>query len=137
MERFSTLKMEDGINLSWRNMNTLQVKFLKTCTLAVALNLFATPVFSQWSYPNCTNGSNADFTVTQLIGKFNDPDLLEPSKMDFFSDEQGNVDIYYVQRYGGVKWYDAKKKTVTNIGEIAVETGGEDGLVGLALDPLG
>jgi cytochrome c len=106
--------------------------FPTTCLLMAML---LRPGSAQWTYPNCANAVNADFTVTHVVGKTEDPDIEEPLKMDFQRDELGNVDIYYVQRMGDVKMYEGKSKTVKTLGHISVQSSGEDGLAGLALDP--
>ena len=90
---------------------------------------------AQWTYPNCANAVDKDFTVTQVVGRTNDASIDSPVKMDFQLDAEGNVDIYYVERMGGVKYFNGKAKTVKSIGTIDVKTDNEDGLVGVALDP--
>jgi hypothetical protein len=47
----------------------------------------------------------------------------------------GLVDVYFIEKGGTFKKYDASSKTVAQLGKVTVATGNEDGLVGLALDP--
>jgi cytochrome c len=101
------------------------------------LGAFATGLAqAQFTYPNCPNAVDGDFRIVHLVGKATDPGIEEPMKMDFYKDAEGNVDIYYVQRYGTLQYYSGKTKTVKTLGELpGVPTGNEDGLVGIALDP--
>jgi cytochrome c len=58
-----------------------------------------------------------------------------------FSDGEGNVDIYFVERRGRLRMYDASANAVITLGELPVvwqlSDGGkqDNGLMGLALDP--
>jgi cytochrome c len=91
---------------------------------------------AQFTYPNCDATADKDFTVTTVISRTNSSDIFEPLKMDFQRDADGNTDIYFIERGGKLKLYEAKTKTVRVLGSIpSLETGGEDGLVGFALDP--
>jgi cytochrome c len=102
----------------------------------LAATLSAIPASAQFTYPNCANAMDADFTVTPVITRaLNDGSILEPLKMDFSTQADGTVDVFYIQRKGEVKKFDGKTKAVTLLGTLAVETGNEDGLVGIALDP--
>jgi cytochrome c len=90
---------------------------------------------AQFTYPNCGAIENKDFTVTTVFNRTKDADIFEPLKMDFAMDDEGNVNVFYIERKGALKYYDAKAKTVRKLGTITVESTGEDGLVGFALDP--
>ena len=92
-------------------------------------------VLAQFTYPNCAATADKDFAVTTVVNKTNSSDLYEPLKMDFQMDDQGNVNIFFIERGGALKYFDAKTKAVKVLGTVAVETGNEDGLVGFALDP--
>lgn len=110
-------------------------RFHKALTVGVAL--LAGGAQAQFTYPNCSNAVDGDFQVTTVINReTNDRSILEPLKMDFVKNADGTADIYYIQRLGAIKRYDAKTKTVTQLGLIdSVQTGNEDGVVGFALDP--
>ena len=103
--------------------------------VGLGLGFWAGIAHAQFTYPNCAASANTDFTVSTLISKVNDAELLEPLKMDFDKDDQGNVNIYFIERLGEVKYYDAKTKMVKLLGIVPVQTTNEDGLVGFALDP--
>lgn len=104
--------------------------------LLAGVALLGSMAHGQWTYPNCANATDADFAVTTVVSRaLNDAPILEPLKMDFSMNADGTVDIYYIQRKGELKRYDAKTKAVTRIGLIATVTENEDGLVGMALDP--
>jgi len=57
--------------------------------------------------------------------------LDEPMTMEILP---GN-DVLFVERKGGVRFYDNDEKTLKTIGHINVFSGIEDGLLGLAVDP--
>ncbi|MDB5104696.1 MAG: soluble aldose sugar dehydrogenase YliI [Fibrobacteres bacterium] len=104
--------------------------------LAFILAGFAGTARAQFTYPNCAATADKDFSVTTVISRTNSADIYEPLKMDFQMDAQGNVNIFFIERKGAIKYYDALTKAVRVLGNIPnIETGGEDGLVGFALDP--
>jgi hypothetical protein len=111
---------------------------------------------AQWTYQGCEDVTDADFIHQTIIGidptrnpLYLDPSLMEPIKMAFdpAEDAEGNTiaNIYFVERRGKLRFYDALQNTLETIGEIEVFTTGthnhttgdniEDGLVGIALDP--
>ncbi len=103
-------------------------------TLAIALATGFT--HAQFTYPNCAPTADKDFSVTTVISRTNSADIFEPLKMDFQMDDQGNVNIFFIERKGALKYYDAKTKLVRVLGTIPnLATTKEDGLVGFALDP--
>jgi glucose/arabinose dehydrogenase len=59
----------------------------------------------------------------------------EVLKMTFVQQDDGSVDVYFIQKSGGVKRYNAKTRAVDNLGSIPVDASGEYGLVGVAADP--
>ncbi len=100
------------------------------------------PVYSAWQYPGCDDVAADDFREVTVIGKGGTHNPLlswgtlhEPIEMDFDMDNEGNVDIYFVQRRGDVVFYDASENAVNKIGDISVNIDNEMGLVGIALDP--
>jgi cytochrome c len=90
---------------------------------------------AQFTYPKCEATADKDFTVTTVVDRTLNADIYEPLKMDFDMDAEGNVNIVFIERKGAIKYFDAKTKTVRLLGTVPVATTGEDGLVGMALDP--
>jgi cytochrome c len=98
----------------------------------------AAPVLGAPSYPKspaCPDLKDADFQVTTLVSKATNAETSEPLKMAFDMDAAGNVDVYFVQRFGLLRKYDAAKKATVNLAKFTVPTGSSDGLIGIALDP--
>src|SRR5687768_2906146 len=48
---------------------------------------------------DCPKPLDSEFRMVNLVNRSNG-DLMEPMKMDFDMDAEGNVDIYYVERKG-------------------------------------
>jgi cytochrome c len=95
-----------------------------------------------WSYPGCPDISDNDFQQVVLVGKSPlhsprvvDATLNEPIEFDFVEDGQGNVDIYFTERHGKLKFYDASENTVTTIGQLNVDSQQDCGFNGIVLDP--
>ncbi len=79
-------------------------------------------------YKGCA-ATDAEFKTTQL---YNGNNSL---KMAFALQDDGGVDVYFIQKTGGLKRYNAGSKTVTDMGSIPVDDYGEYGLTGVAADP--
>ncbi|MFI6938772.1 ThuA domain-containing protein [Streptomyces sp. NPDC050418] len=60
-----------------------------------------------------------------------DDNTADPMELDVAKDGK----VYYAQRNGEVKIFDPETHATTSAGKLDVYTGGEDGLVGLELDP--
>ncbi|MET8685348.1 ThuA domain-containing protein [Streptomyces sp. NPDC004732] len=60
-----------------------------------------------------------------------DDNTADPMELDVAKDGK----VFYVQRSGEVKIFDPKTHATTTAGKLDVYTGGEDGLVGMELDP--
>ncbi|WP_234320388.1 ThuA domain-containing protein [Streptomyces sp. SBT349] len=60
-----------------------------------------------------------------------DDDTADPMELDVADDGR----VFYAQRAGQLQIYDPAAHATTTAGTLDVYTGGEDGLVGLALDP--
>ncbi|MFW6695117.1 ThuA domain-containing protein [Streptomyces sp. MAR4 CNX-425] len=60
-----------------------------------------------------------------------DDDTADPMELDVAKDGR----VYYVQRAGQVQVFDPASHQTTTAGKLDVYTGGEDGLVGMELDP--
>lgn len=107
--------------------------------------LAASAAFGQWEYPGCENVTDANFKYETVLkrGSAPDPTLDEPIKMAFDMDASGKVDIYYVERRGKLKRFNAANGSVDVLGTLDVFKGpyaratspAEEGLVGVALDP--
>jgi glucose/arabinose dehydrogenase len=103
------------------------------------ISVLASSTFSAPSYPKfsgCEDLTDANFTVTTLVSNATNPETSEPLKMAFDMDAVGNVDVYFVQRFGLLRKYKASTKSMVNLGKFTVPTGSSDGLIGIALDPL-
>ncbi|MDB5106339.1 MAG: secreted glycosyl hydrolase [Fibrobacteres bacterium] len=88
-------------------------------------------------YPGCDAPVDAEFRMTTLVTR-QAGDLNEPLKMDFDMTPQGNVDIYFIEKAGKIRKYDAASRTVLTLGSLNAYVAGpydEYGLMGLALDP--
>jgi cytochrome c len=82
----------------------------------------------------CPALKDADFTMTTLASQAT-ANLAEPLRMAFDMSSGGDVDIYFIEKAGKVRKYNAATKAVTTLGTIGVKTTGEHGLLGIALDP--
>ncbi len=107
----------------------------RTALSAAFLAVVSLPGFSAFTYQGCADVTDADFKLTVLNSNATDPATTEPLKMAFDMDAEGNVDVYFVQRFGLLRKYDGATKTTVNLGKFTVPTGGSDGLIGIALDP--
>lgn len=97
----------------------------------------AVPVFSQLTYPGCANVTSANFQTVSLVSNGVDGTIQEPMKMALNLNAQGDVDVYFVQRYGRVRKYDGTTGATSLLGNLilAPTAGYSEGLVGIALDP--
>ncbi|MDQ3000419.1 MAG: PQQ-dependent sugar dehydrogenase [Fibrobacterota bacterium] len=73
--------------------------------------------------------TSSDFRVVKLAT------APGPTKMDFDARENNAVDVYFIQKTGEFRKYDGATKQIVEVGKLAVPTGSEDGLIGIALDP--
>lgn len=87
--------------------------------------------------PGCTEVTEKEFRYVKVVTKTagSDPNMGEPLKLAFDLQAGNKVDIYWVERLGKVKLFDATRNAVSTVGTIPVFTGGENGLTGIALDP--
>ncbi|MBF0430262.1 MAG: PQQ-dependent sugar dehydrogenase [Fibrobacteria bacterium] len=95
------------------------------------------PKYSGTERPECVDLQDSDFKMTTLFKFKDDPSLKEPMRMDFYQDDSGNVNVYFIERYGKLKYYDARTKKLSLVGRLDVVASGNDeaGLIGMALDP--
>jgi cytochrome c len=87
--------------------------------------------------PGCTDVTDSQFKYVKVVTKTSgsDPNLGEPLKMAFDLKAGNKVDIYWVERHGALKLFDATQNKVSTVGTLSVFTGNEWGLTGIALDP--
>jgi cytochrome c len=126
----------------------------------VAQAQLTAPTPSTLTYADCPNLQASDFVAVQLVrrgsGGTLDSATNEPLKMALDLNAQGNVDVYFVQRYGAIRRYNGTTQTTQTLGNLAF-TGGtsltdtnqvcfgcasntgtfnsSEGLMGIALDP--
>jgi glucose/arabinose dehydrogenase len=79
------------------------------------------------AYKGCA-ATDGEFKSTTLYSGSN------TLKMAMVQQDDG-VDVYFIQKNGAVKRWNAKGATVTDVGNITVDASGEYGLVGVAADP--
>jgi cytochrome c len=84
--------------------------------------------------PGCPAPKDADFAMTTLVSQ-SAHSLAEPLRMAFDMISPSVVDIYFIEKAGKIRKYDAATKAVTTLGSVGVRTTGEHGLLGIALDP--
>jgi cytochrome c len=102
---------------------------------AATLGLFASPALAAFSYPGCADVQDTEFKATMLFTKATDVGTDEPLKMAFDMDAQGRVDVYFVQRHGLLRKYDAATQTVKDLKRFTLPSQVSDGLLSVALDP--
>jgi glucose/arabinose dehydrogenase len=91
-----------------------------------------------WQYPDCPEVTDADFRLDTIVHKLRDDMTLhEMIEMVFDMDDEGNVDIYFSENMGHLRYYNARENSLTTLGTIPVGScnGCEDGFIGLTLDP--
>ncbi len=80
------------------------------------------------TYKGCA-ATDADFEMSPLTA------TSGVLKLAFDDKGGGLTDVYFIEKGGNFKKYDASARKVLTLGKITVPTGVEDGLVGVALDP--
>jgi cytochrome c len=114
--------------------------------LIAILGIFAAIARADFSTPDCPAYKPDEFKYTRLVTIGNDPALAEPLKLATALGPDGKVDVYFIERHGKVKRWNAASNTVTTLIELDTWTDSKDkkdstgpdaetGLVGLALDP--
>jgi cytochrome c len=114
--------------------------------LALPLSLaLAAPLQAKFTWEGCADFKETEFRYVKVVTRSVDPTLDEPLKVAFDAKPDGKVDLYYVERHGRVKRWNAAANTVTTLGKLdvysdsperAAQTGDtEHGLNGIALDP--
>jgi cytochrome c len=110
----------------------------------VALTMGFGLVQAQFSYPKCDDLKPTDFKMTEIFNKDGgagafDNSIAEPVQMELHGVKKGkaldHVDIYFVERLGGVKHFDAGTKKITSMGKINTLGKADNGLMGISLHP--
>ncbi len=116
----------------------------------LATGLAAQAAHAAFTYPDCPDAAESQFRYVPVVGSHDptanagantkpmvvDPGMLEPLHLAFDSRPGDKTDIYYVEKTGAIKRYDAVANTVSLVGNApGISTGGEMGLTGIALDP--
>jgi cytochrome c len=106
--------------------------------------------FAAFTYPGCDDAAESQFRYVPVVGRGSsyptesgnkaplatDPTLSEPLHMAFDSRPDGKADLYWTERLGSVKRFDASVNTVSLVGTLSgISSTGEMGLTGIALDP--
>ena len=94
----------------------------------------APALFALRSIPGCSDPVASDFTVDTLMTR-DGADLKEPIHMALDRGPGGDVDIWFTERYGKLRKYDGATRRVADAGSVTAATMGENGLLGIALDP--
>lgn len=111
------------------------LKAFKACQLLIAASLLLLSVIISGAFStsaiNTTPAGipkpdSTRFSYTTLAAGFD-----EPMQMAVLP----NLSVLVVERKGGIKYYDAKEKTVKKVAHFNVFSGIEDGLLGVAIDP--
>ena len=114
---------------------------------AAILGLAAVPTFAALTYSGCPDMLGSDFTITSLNSNATDTTIKEPGKMALMTNDQNNVDVYFIQRYGKVRKYDGTTKATSTVANFnfgsgtnqadtnQISTSSSEGLQGIALDP--
>lgn len=141
-----------------RAIPTPTIRFFRPTTLcfrgltaaAMALCIQLRPAQAAFTYPGCVDAEENQFRYVPVIGQSDpvnvgspvkkplavDPDLFEPLHLDFDLKADGKTDIYFVEKSGTVKHFNASTYSVSVLGNVTgISTGGEMGLSGIALDP--
>ncbi len=106
----------------------LKTKILSLAALALPLAAGAAP------YPGCADPVESEFRMTTVVTR-QAGSLAEPLKMDFDRAADGKVDIYFVEKGGNLRRYDAATQAVATLGKLDVHVQDEYGLMGIVLDP--
>jgi hypothetical protein len=78
------------------------------------------PAAAQFAYPGCDDWKPADFRYARLVSPATDSTLREPVRMAFDYRGEGRSDIYFAERHGKIKRWDALSGEVSVIGELDV-----------------
>ncbi len=86
----------------------------------------------QWASGNAPGDCGDETPVQETFDKVTlDDNTADPMELDVAPDGR----VFYIQRGGELRIFDPETSTTVTAGDLDVYTGGEDGLIGLALDP--
>lgn len=110
--------------------------------LAAVLAAAAQQAGAQGSWPNCSDVAATEIKTTQIATRTADA-VEEPMKMAFESvaaageDAKGKVHVYFTERKGKLRKYDALQNKTLTVAQFTLSIGASssDGLLGIALDP--
>jgi len=108
--------------------------------------LTLTPVRAAFTTPECSDWKPGEFRYVKLVSKGSDSTLDEPLKLATALRDDGKADVYFIERHGKVKRWDAGDNSVTTLLKLdtwtdspdkvdSVGLDAETGLEGIALDP--
>lgn len=119
-----------------------------------ALSAFSQAQLPKWGYAGCDSITPLDFTITPIVTQgqvktqAEENHIMEPLKMAFDKTADGKISIFFVERGGKIRLWDATAQKLLIVGTIPLSTGttpglgweasntaNEDGLVGIALHP--
>jgi glucose/arabinose dehydrogenase len=112
-------------------------------SLAASILLAAPAALAQGSWPGCTDVTAGEIRVTQIVTRAS-AQVQEPIKIAFEAvaapgeDLKDKVHVYFTERSGRLKKFDAVQNRTLTLGRLAGLTIGaqsSDGLMGIALDP--
>jgi cytochrome c len=114
--------------------------------LPLLLFLLAAPLRAAFTAPDCPDWKPDEFRYVKLVTKFTDTTLNEPLKLATALREDGRADVYFIERHGTVKRWNAGDNSITVLLKLdtwtdspdkvdSVGEGAETGLEGIALDP--
>lgn len=106
----------------------------------------AAPVRAAFTSSECADWKPTDFRYVKLVTKTSDTTLDEPLKLATALRDDGKADVYFIERHGKLKKWDAGTNSVTTMLKLdtwtdspdRVDSVGKDaetGLEGIALDP--
>ncbi len=80
----------------------------------------------------CQPTTDSEYKVTTLVDSA--MGIIEPVKMDFDLVAKDQVDVYWVERRGKLKKFDAATSSVIELASLPTNTSNESGLTGILLD---
>jgi cytochrome c len=111
----------------------------------LALPFLASRAEAKFATPDCPDVKESEFRYSKLVTIGNDTSLNEPLKMAFDLRDDNKVDVYFIERHGRVKRWNAASNTITLLASLDTYTDSpdkkdsvgetENGLEGIALDP--
>ncbi len=115
------------------------------CLVLALLALSAQPALARFASADCPDWKPQEFRYVKVVTRDNDSTLAEPLKLALDTRTDGKTDIYFVERHGKVKRWNAADNTVTQLAFLDTWTDSPDkidstgdteaGLEAIALDP--